>query len=212
MRALRTEHAVCLCILLQRTRSLRICTIGIGEAAAFTISMRLQYLQYWATRMSCSRQRKPQCSWTQPSRCDCAVQQRSFFISGIHPLYPFLSFSLLKLRERKFTNLYVILIEAFHCGFSLFHVDRCIFFNIFFFSWEKALSTRWRQDTGSLCPPGGRWQSGTQNKVQTWESPGFYSSSTCRKRWRGWQRAAWWRGGQSHKTDHCCWLSPGQSC
>lgn len=75
------------------------------------------------------QQRNPRCTWTQPFSCNCTVQQQPFFSSEIDPLYPFLSFTLLKLRKRKFTDPWVVPTEVFHCGFFLLFCFDVSFFN-----------------------------------------------------------------------------------
>lgn len=76
------------------------------------------------------QQRNPRCTRTQPFMHNCTVQQQSFFSSEMDPLYPFLSFTLLKLRKRKFTDPWVIPTQVFHCVFFFFAVS---FWHIYLF-------------------------------------------------------------------------------
>lgn len=219
---------MCLFILLQRRRSLQVGTVGRGEAVTFTAAVGTVRVQCWAARMFCSRGTVSAPRLSPSGVTAMSSSSRSSALRLTRYVLFFLSF--FRNRGRENLQIHGLFLLQFSTVFFFFFAvlfwhrylffDKyiCFGFSFFFFSVEKKitfhspLSTRWRQDTGSLCPPEGHWQSGTQNKAQTWGNPGFYSSSTCRKQWRGWRRAAWWRGGQSHRTDHCCWLSPGQSC
>ena len=77
---------------------------------------------------------------------------------------------------------------------------------------DMAFPARWRQGTRGFCLPGGRWPLGTQSRDRTWWSPALCSSATCRGRWRGWRRAAWWTGGRWRRRARCCWRPRAGTC
>lgn len=70
---------------------------------------------------------------------------------------------------------------------------------------DMAFPARWRQGIQEFCLLGGRWPPGTRSRGRTWWNPALCSSAICRGRWRGWRRAAWWRGGRWRRRGHCCW-------